>query len=215
MSLHLLGAEQPGQAAAQAAGGFSWGGIVGPILQFAGEAGKTGISMWEQNETQNRLAAEEQSKLTAALDADRKATAAIARADVAVKLNMPTKAADQGAAEVAERAQDRAGAALSPAASAKRVTVAEDALEKAAAASQSDPKSAYKAALVRAWTKTANKANGITLVTSDSGRNISAGTARGGSWFTRPVVGPVPGWGVAVGGVGLLTGLGLFLRRVL
>ena len=38
-------------------------------------------------------------------------------------------------------------------------------------------------------------------------------TVRHEPWLTRKVIGPVPGWGVAAGGVGLLTLLGLALRR--
>jgi len=34
------------------------------------------------------------------------------------------------------------------------------------------------------------------------------------SWFTSPQLGGIPGWGVLVGGAGLLTGLGFLIKRL-
>ena len=37
----------------------------------------------------------------------------------------------------------------------------------------------------------------------------------GESWITKPVLGPIPGWGVLTGGAGILGGIALVLAKVL
>jgi hypothetical protein len=45
-------------------------------------------------------------------------------------------------------------------------------------------------------------------------QQLAAASKQEKSWFTKPALGPIPGWGVAVGGVGLLAGLGFAIRAI-
>jgi hypothetical protein len=78
----------------------------------------------------------------------------------------------------------------------------------------------YLAELVKQWTATANKAHGGAVASIDDETTDKKGgkgkkAQVGGSWWTRPVVGPVPGYGVAAGGAGAAVGLGFLVRSLL
>lgn len=209
MSLALLGADDAKKdaAAAAASGGFNYGSLIGPIMQAAGELAQGGISMYEQEQAkkdaeakQAQSAAEAKRKLDAAIQADLNATLAMARAMASAQLKSPAAATDATVAEAMGRAQDRAAAGLSAADNEKRVDAAEKALDAAAMAASANPKDVYKQALAKAWTQTINKANYGSIT---GPVRQPQGGGGGSSWLTRPAVGPVPGWGVALGGAGL------------
>lgn len=210
MSLELLGAEAPA----------GWGALIGPIVQGAGELAKGGISIYEQHQAEEAAAAAKQKAVAddaaaarAAISADVTASLASARAQMAAQLKQASAPIDREAAEMALRAQDEAGADLSPAASKQRVDAARKALETATRKAQASPKDVYAVSLMRAWTATLNKAGNRQIASATS---LVPEAGQGGpSWFTRPVVGPVPGWGVLAGGTVAATGLGLLLRRFL
>lgn len=211
MSLELLGAEAP-------AGGY--GDFIGPILQAAGGLAQGGISIYEQHQAEQTAAAakqkataDEAAAARAAISADVTATLASARAQMAAQLKQASAAVDREAAQIAAQAQDEAGAGLTSAASKQRVDAARAALSTAAKKAQASPKDVYLVCLMRAWTATLNKAGNRQIASTT---NLTPGAGQGGpSWFTRPVLGPVPGWGVLAGGAVTATGLGLLLRRFL
>lgn len=200
MSLELLGVDE---CVGLDAGSF------GSIFQAAGELAKGGISLYEQDKAEKKAAADSDAKLKAVIAADVAASVAAARADVSAQAKSASAQVDKAAAEAAARAQDRAGSALSPTNSAQRAEAAEKALAQATAKAQASPKDAYAVALMKAWTATVNKANNVQLTADQPARPAEGG---GESWLTRKVVGPVPGWGVAAGGVGLVGLIGLSLR---
>ncbi len=203
MSLALLGVNHVGLDPAS----------FGSIFQAAGELAKGGISIYEQDKAEKKASADDKAKLTAVIAADIAASTAAAKAESAVQTKASSAEVDKVAAEAAGRAQDRAGAALPASLAPQRVEAAEKQLAAATAQAQKNPKAPYAVALLKAWTATVNKANNTQISSADvAPRRTGEG---GESWLTRPVVGPVPGWGVAAGGVGLAAVLGLVLRRVM
>lgn len=215
MCLALLGADP-----VPTGGLSSW---LGPIFQGAGEIAKGGIAIYEgqqaekkAGEDKKRFDAEAKQKLEAAKVADRVASEAAARAAVSAASKGPGAAADAANAEVTARAQDRAAAPLTQyqGANEQRIEAAEQALQAAARSAADSPKDTYKLALVRAWQATVNKANAGQIVASDKAQGQGGGEVRGSgdSFWTKKVIGPVPGWGVAAGGVGVV-GLGALLLK--
>lgn len=199
-----------------------WGAMLGPILAAAGGIATAGIAVHEKNAAQKKAAADEQTKLQEAITADVNASNAAARAAVSATLKSPSAAIDASAAEAAGRAQDRAGAALSPDVSAKRVAAAQKALDTAVAAAAANPKDGWKRAVQIAWTTTANKALGVQIMNADrprEGAGVPAPMPTGDSWLTRPVavpvVGPVPGYGVVIGGGVVVGSLALAARALM
>lgn len=186
----------------------------GSILQSAGGLASGIISSVEEDKAKEKLAADDEKKAQAAIAADLAASNAAARAETSAALKQPSAAVDASAAQTAAAAQDRAAADLSPSASEKRAAAADKALKDATASAQASPKDGYKAALVRAWTTTANKAHNVSIVSSEGGKGKKGDKSGGESWFTRRVVGPIPGYGVVVGGVGILGILGLVIKKV-
>lgn len=113
---------------------------------------------------------------------------------------------DTAALASAEKAQDVAVSSLSPTMSPDRIKGVQAALALAEKALAASPKSAYDVNLVKAWRQTLAKAQG---------RGAAAAKDDKPGFLSRKVIGPVPGWGVALGGGGLLVGLGFLVRKVL
>ncbi len=202
MSLELLGVDHVGLDPAS----------FGSIFQAAGELAKGGISLYETDKAEKKASADDKAKLAAAVAADIAASTAAAKAESSVQTKAASAEVDKAAAEAAGRAQGRAGAALPPALAPQRAEAAEKQLAAATALAQKNPKAPYAVALMKAWTATVNKANNTQISTADA---VPKASEAGESWLTKPAIGPVPGWGVAAGGVGLMGILGLVLKRVL
>jgi hypothetical protein len=45
-------------------------------------------------------------------------------------------------------------------------------------------------------------------------KDVKTGAKAGGSWLTKPLVGPLPGVAVVVGGVGIVGLVGLLIRKL-
>jgi hypothetical protein len=198
--------------------GFDLPGAFGTILQAGGGIAQGAIAAHETDVKQEELDSAEKAKLAKSIAADAAAATAIARAKVSAKLKSPSMAVDISAATTAGAAADRAGAALSSAATDKRAEAADKALDAATADAQKNPKDGYKAALVETWTAIANKAHNTSIVSADESKGGKGGKSKkstgGESWFTRPVLGPVPGYGVLAGGAGVLGALGYAVKRI-
>lgn len=193
--------------------GFNWGGL------FDGASGlvKGGLSAYQEDQAKKKLDADNQKKVDAAIKADREASLAVARASVSATLKQASAAVDATAAQRALDAQDRAAAVLSPEGSQARATAADKAADDALAAAQAKPTDGYLAALAKAWAQTANKAHAGSILSADDADGTAKSKGKGEkkeSWFTRPVIGPVPGYGVVAGGAGLAVGLGFIVKRL-
>lgn len=203
MSLDLLGAECIGDDN----GGGGILSFITPVLQTAGEAAKAGIAYKEGKDAAERASTNEKASIEAATGADRAAVTAIAKAEVSALTKSASAAIDKDAAEDMVRRQDRAASALSESGQRQRAAAAEDALSKAITAAQASPKDQFKLALMKAWRMTVNKAQSGAIASSASpstpasGGDSSVGVM---AWLSRPAIGPVPNWGLAAGGVGIV-----------
>jgi len=193
--------------------GFDFG--YGTLFKTAGGIAEGAITAHEQDVVQEQLAKDEETKVTAAVAADIAAANALARADSSARAKGSSAAVDAQAAQLATAAQDKAGAALtSEAASQKRADAADKALANAVKNAQEAPKDTYKAALVRAWTVTANKAHNVSITSDSKGGKGKGKKGDGESFWTRRVVGPLPGAVVVPAGVGLAGALGYTVKRI-
>lgn len=192
--------------------GFDFGGLTNLLSAGA----QYGMTEYEKSQKEKKTKAEREASEREVLEADRNAAMAVARAKVSEQAKTPSLEVDQLAAQTAVAAQDRAGMNLDPETSKKRSREAEKALAEAIKNAQAAPKDAYRAALVAAWTATVNKAQSMSIMLAPSKTGLPpqfTPAPEEKSWFMRPVVGPVPGWGVAAGGVGLLAVLGIVVKR--
>lgn len=192
------------------------GADYGALLQTAGGLLSSGVDVYEQSEKEKKLASADRAKADAAIAADAAASSAVARAMVSAKVKSASASIDATAAQQATAAQDKAGAGLSQGASDKRAAAAEKALAGVTAQAQVKPTDAYLAALVAAWTATVNKAHAGGIVASDDFAPKGKGKdGEGGkSWWTRRVVGPIPGVGVVAIGAGVVGVLGIVVKKV-
>lgn len=155
--------------------------------------------------------------LTASIAADTAATAARAKALYSEAVKAPTLEADRAMSSLADQAQDEAGAGLSSDSAKKRGDAAKTALTSAtqawqsAAASKDADKIAKAEAVRKAADTTYMKASNREI--RDHAASVSMDEPP--SWFTRPVVGPIPGWATLVGGAGIATGLALLAKRLI
>lgn len=188
----------------------------GSILQSAGGIITSAVDVAQQAEKEKQLAGAEKKKLDTAIAADVAASNAAAKAAVSAQLKSASAQIDLMAAQSAIAAQDRAGAALSAESAELRVAAAEKQLELATQNAQATPKDGYKAALAAAWTQTVNKARNLDIQAAPArgaGKGGGAGSEKE-PWLTRRVLGPVPGWGVVVGGGALATVLGYLVKKI-
>lgn len=197
--LDLLGTDEVGQE------GGGWGAIIGPVLQAAGGITKGGLEIHEQQEKEKKAKAEDASEVAAAIRDDAAAASALANAEASEKLKRPTADIDRGTANAALARSRSHGPSRG------RAEAAQKALDAAAAAARNNPKDAYKVSLARAWVQLANVADNAQIKAADQPRGGDAGG--GESFWTRRIIGPVPGWGVAAGGVGILGAVGLAVKK--
>jgi hypothetical protein len=198
--LDTLGAENPDYV------GFDYG----VLFKTAGGLLEGGAGMLEAQQAEKASAADTKTKLEAVIAADMDASNAAARADVSAQLKSKTAAGDASAAKKAAAVQDQAGAGLPPEAVKQRTAAAEKMLATVSKNAKAKPKDGYQKALVKSWTATVKK-----IQTSGSGPDsMVKDEAQQESWMTRRVVGPLPGYAVVVGGLGLAGVLGLVVRKL-
>lgn len=184
----------------------------GSILQAAGGLTTATVSAVEQKKQEDAAKAAESKNVAAVIAADQNAATAMAKADVSAQGKLPSAAIDAQAAQMAMQAQDRAAAVLSADGQKKRVEAAEATLANVVKAAQGKPNDRNAMALVKAWTAVVNKANAGAIAGPAPG--MSGLDMYGGqSWFTRPVMGKVPGYGVLLIGAGALTAVGLVVKK--
>jgi hypothetical protein len=184
----------------------------GALLQAAGGITQYGISAAEEEQAQKNLSIAEMKALNDAVTADMDAANAMAKADVSAQLKSKTAAADAAAAQKAVAAAESAGSGLAPAATKSRAAATDKALASALVNAKAKPQDGYKAALVKAWTTVANKAH-YAVITVDKEGKSSKGDGET-NWLFRPVIGRIPGYGVLGIGAGVLTGLGLIVKKI-
>ena len=182
----------------------------GALFQAAGGLVQGGVNIYEQNQAEGKATKEGASKLDAAIAADRDAANAAAKADVSAQLKSKTAKADVDAAAKAVAKADSAGADLSPDGSAARAAAAEKMLATMQKNAKAKPKDGYQAALLKAWTATVDRIHGN--VAADAGGKGKHDENQE-SWLQSRVLGPVPGYGVLVGGFALVGVLVLLLKR--
>lgn len=181
--------------------GFDWSEGLGTIFQAAGGLTQGVTSIVEKEQAKAKAATEEKAAIEASVRADLAAAVALQRATLSEALKGASAGIDRTAADLAVSAADRAGAKLSAGAQEARADAANRNRAAAISAAQASPKDASKKALVDAWTRLINKAQAGAIVASEKG---PAEPPPPKSFLTKPLIGPVPGWAVGAGGVGLL-----------
>jgi hypothetical protein len=80
--------------------------------------------------------------------------------------------------------------------------------------SKAAPSDGYKKAYAGAWGAIVNALTGGGPAGGDGGKGKKGDKADKESWLTRRIIGPVPGYGVLVGGAGILGIIGLIIGRL-
>lgn len=218
--LDLLDADIVGEGEGGGGGGFGDFGL-SSIFNLASNLAQGGVNIYEGEQKKKQAAAgraksaaEEQSRLQAAISADGAATQAAARAAFSAAQKLASAEVDQAAAAQASGAQARAGAGLSPDSTRKRIEAAEKALAAATSKAQAAPKDAYALAAMRAAQATLNKIQNAEIVGPEGGGSAPASRAAsgggGGAGWLEGKTGPVPNKVVA--GAGALGALGLLFK---
>jgi hypothetical protein len=180
----------------------------GTLFQTAGGLMQGIADQTAEDQAKDKATAEEDARLYAATQADITASNSAAQAAVSAKLKSPSMKKDAVLAAAAAAAQDAAGVNLSDASVKKRLDAANAMLANAKKNAAAKPNDGYLAAVVKGWTATVQKLQ-------NSGGSADKSKKGGGeSFWTRRVIGPIPGTGVVVGGVGLLAGLGIVVKKI-
>lgn len=189
-----------------------WGDFASGALSGIFSAARAGIAEAQRDEQEQKGA----EAVVASIAADTAATLAGAQARWSAQMQQPSAAADAAAAAALSTAQDAAGAKLTTGQITARVDAAKKALDDAAAkllAMKGKPGEAFAKCMVDAAQATYNKASSQQIKQSSSTADASkqAPEQKHGNFWTEPLIGPVPGWGVVAGGAGV----GAILWRVL
>lgn len=215
--LDILGAELVGDGALD---------FIPSLFRGAGELTQKGVEYGLAERAKSQAAGDESKRLQASISADAGAVSAVTQALFSAGMGDKAKAAaDQQAADLAEAAQDKAGASLSTDDSrSKRLDAAQKLVAAAVANLQKAPTDPWKKANVQAAQKTATKAAAAQIAAvppSDQGAvkkkqeegqadaNKAAGVNEG--FLSTKIAGPVKVWHAGLGGA-LLGGL-WWLRR--
>lgn len=196
------------------ASSFNWGSL----FSATGELVNKGIAYKKQKDTAEQATKKSASDLAASIAADQFATDMTAKAACAAALKLSSADADKAMAEQAVAAQDSAAAGLSDDNQKKRADAARKALQEATAQWQKVSAGGDAAATttakcrVMAAQMTYAKTQNQQLVSK--GRMPDFGKGGGESWWTRKVLGPVPGWGVVLGSVAIAGGIGLTIWKL-
>lgn len=201
-------------SAASMASGGGWGDFASGALSGVFSAVSAGINEQMKEDQQKKVDAESAVLLDACIKADTEATTASAQACVSAQRHDSSAAADAAAAATAMARQDAAGAKLPPDRIPMRVAAAKRKLDNAVATwrsmSAGQPGYDFAKCMMDAAQVTLDKASGYQFARQTPVAGAQQGTAqqgavksKTGSFWTDPLIGPVPGWGVVGGGVGL------------
>jgi len=192
-----------------------WGDFASGALSGIFSAAHAGIAEAQRDEQEQKGA----EAVVASIAADTAATLAVAQARWSAQMQQPSAAADATAAVALSAVQDAAGAKLTTGQIAARVDAAKKALDDAAAkllAMKGKPGEAFAKCMVDAAQATYNKASSQQIKQSSSAADASKSAAKpdqkSSNFWTEPLVGPVPGWGVVAGGAGVSAILWRVLR---
>jgi hypothetical protein len=179
--------------------------LLSTILKTGAAVAEGQIEAHEQGQADAKTASEEHAHFEAAKSADAQAATAIAHAIVSGALNASTADSDRTFAEKMFTDAHTARSALAPDSEKMRDAAAKSQLARAVANAASSHGDGYKKALADAWQKVVSSNTAFDAKTSS--------TKSSESWLTRRVLGPVPGYGVLVGGGGILAGIGYAITR--
>jgi hypothetical protein len=187
------------------------------FAQTAGNIAQAGSTMYEQKKASDAASSSEQKKLATSIAADIAAATALAKAASSKAQNLPTASSDDAAAQSALASTDTAAAGLSPDSQQKRAAAADAALANAQKNAANKPSDPFLPMLVNAWTTVGNKVHNaaITGGAADAGAGGKHGKHDEESWFSRPVIGSLPGAAVLVLGAGVVGGLVYVVKKVL
>jgi len=181
---------------------YSVGVDYGSLLQAAGGLATAGVSAAEQAKKESQDSATRDKNVKAAVAADQAAASAIAQAAVSAAAKLPSASIDAQAAQLATTAEDTAAAALDAEGQKKRADAADATLAAVVKVAQQKPTDVNQKALVAAWTQIANKAHSGAI--TGKGGKSGLDSYGGQNWFTKPVLGKIPGYGVLLLGAGVL-----------
>ncbi len=191
-----------------------WGDFASGALSAITSAAHAGIAESQRDDQEKADAATAATRLAASIAADASATQANAQARWSAQMRRPSAAADAATAAAQVAAQDAAGARLSTEQIPARVAAARKVFDDAEVrlrTMKGKHGEVFAKSMADAAQATYNKASGQQIV-----RQVpdDAGVPRAEqkiSFWTEPLVGPVPGWGVVAGGAGV----GVILWRLL
>lgn len=182
----------------------------GSLFQATGGLMQGVADQYASDTAKDQATSDENKKLYAAQQADITATNKAAQAAVSAQLKSASARKDATDAATAAAVAEQAGAGLSDASVQLRVSAANALMTTAKKNAAAKPSDGYLAAVAKAWTATVQK-----LQNSDGGgKGKKDKDSSGESWLTRRVIGPIPGYGVLVGGAGLLGGLGIVVKKI-
>lgn len=201
------------------------GGIISNIFDMVKQGTQSVVAAKAQKDAANKAAGDSAAALNAAISADNVARDAIAKALISAALSQPSASADQAAMTLALQTEDMAAVGLSSENQKKRADAALDALKKATANWQTASKDTTSAKIASFSVQAAQQVYGKTQnMMLQQAAQVPGGVVQhqqemakvpSQSWFTRPVVGPVPGWGVlaGLGAIGTAVAVALKGRR--
>ncbi len=192
------------------------GNIISSVFDMLKQGTQGVIQMKSDKDAAAKAAGDSSAALNAATAADKTAKDALAKALVSEALNLGSASADRLASDLASQAEDAATAGLSPDNQKKRADAARAALQ--AATNEWQAASAGKDANITKVKELWVKAAQMIYAKTQNAMLQQAAQVPGGvvqhqqdmvkvpsqSWFTRPVLGPIPGIGV----VGILAAAG-------
>jgi hypothetical protein len=193
VSLDLLGCDEIG---------FDYGSL----LSAAAGLAEGGITMYKQSESEAKTSADATKAAGKATQADLDAASAIAKADVSAQLHSKSAASDKTAATAA------LALVVSTPPSQQRIDDAKKMQAKAQTDSKASPADGYKKAYASAWGAVIDAITGGGPAGGGDKKSKDKGDKE--SWLTRRVIGPIPGYGVLVGGAGILGIIGLIVKRL-
>lgn len=200
--------------------GAGWMDMLPGLFSAAGQGVSSLVEKKKADDALEKTTKDSEAALYAATSADQRAREALSKALFSEDLKSPSASADRLAADMSLSAQDEAGRGLSPENCKKRSDAAKKALEKAtnewqaASAGKDANKTKAKELGVRAAQQVYAKTQNALMVQASQFPGglaqqqayLRQMQANQGSWFTRPVLGPVPGIGV-LAGVGVIAGV--------
>lgn len=174
----------------------------GTLFKTAGGLLEGGASMVQQSQSEKQSEAESSSALEKAKQADIAAVNATVAADLSQQSKSKSAAADAQKAKLAVQAAS--ALPVTP----ERIQAAQDMLDRIQKIARTKPNDVLAQANARAWQAMVNM-----LRQGGASGAIDTKNEPSESFWTRRVLGPFPGYGVVVGGVGLAGLLAFIIVR--